>query len=291
MLRSRRNVLESDRGTGWLRTCVGEPWVIHHDANSLCTATSRMRHKGVVNIPRVTSAYGEEFRSLFTAPPGMVMVGWDAQALEAVIEAHYVYRFDPEYSEILVSGSSDAGTDVHTRNSELLGISRDQAKTFKYAITYGAGPSRLASTLGIKIEPATELYNDFWANNKGLRTLRDLLRTKWEACDKKGFWGIDGRWVSCKSEYQLLNYLFQSGGAILMKYAAVIAEHTIHKLTTEAYSLIKYHDEEQWASPHALCHSVGKLGVQSIEKAGRYLNLKVPITGDYKVGATWADTH
>jgi DNA polymerase I-like protein with 3'-5' exonuclease and polymerase domains len=75
-----------------------------------------------------------------------------------------------------------------------------------------------------------------------------------------------------------------------MKYAMLIAEKTI-KERFDAQGLIRYHDEEQWQCRAEDADEVGRLGVQSIEKAARYLKLNVPVTGEYKIGNSWASTH
>ena len=78
-----------------------------------------------------------------------------------------------------------------------------------------------------------------------------------------------------------------------MKHAMLIAEGLIYKEFTqeEAYGLIRYHDEEQWECRHGIATRIGELGVQSIEMAAKYLKLHVPVTGEYKIGKSWADTH
>jgi hypothetical protein len=274
---------------GWLEKQEGG--VLKGDADSCGTPTARFKHKTIANIPRVTSYLGKEMRGLFgPVNSSNVQVGWDASSLEAVIEAHYVYPYDPEYANTLVSG------DVHTRNQKLLGLdSRDTAKTFKYAITYGAYPKRIASTLGCTLDEAWVLYDKYWEENKGLSQLKEKLKAEWK---EKGYiTGIDGRPLHVRAEYSLLNTFFQGGGAILMKYAFLIANKRIKEYcdkyaNAEAYPLIRYHDEEQWEANCMIAGiEVGKIGVQSIVDAGVLLGLNVPITAEYKIGKNWAECH
>lgn len=291
MLRSRENVILSENGTGWL-TEVTPEGRIHADADTIGTPTARFKHRTIVNIPRVGSDYGEELRSLFTASEGtvngkpMVMVGWDASSLEACMEAHYVYPFDPEYAQELMEG------DVHSRNQERLGLpSRAVAKTFKYAITYGARPKKLASSLGVSVKEATAWFDEFWKENTGLAQLLGYLKTEWEIHHGKYLVGLDGRLLSTRAEHALLNTKLQGAGAILMKTAMVIADREIRTRGIPAHGLIRYHDEEQWECPEDVADLVGQIGVQSIERAATYWKLNVPVTGEYKVGLNWAGTH
>jgi DNA polymerase I-like protein with 3'-5' exonuclease and polymerase domains len=304
-LRSRRNLIKSPKGTGLLPEALksvskcGRHCIIRADADTMGTNTSRYRHRGIVNIPRSSSVYGKEMRSLFRARAGYTMVGWDASGLESAIEAHYVHPFDPDYADSLVSGSSDLGTDVHTRNWKALGLSdRDQAKTFKYAVTYGAQPPRLADITGKTVKEAEEVFDQFWQHNKGLHRFKQQLTQEWIANNKSYIQGLDGRRVYIRSEHSLVNACFQSGGAILMKHAMLIADRLIKKIDSPSmnglrcWGLIRMHDEEQWEVSNDIdAEQVGKLGVQSIEKAAKYLKLRVPVTGEYKVGDNWSLTH
>ncbi len=90
-----------------------------------------MQHRVVVNVPKADDKvfYGKEMRSLFTAEDGKVLVGIDASALEARVEAHYIYPFDPEGANELING------DIHARNSRLFGVSRSLAKNVTLNVT------------------------------------------------------------------------------------------------------------------------------------------------------------
>jgi DNA polymerase I-like protein with 3'-5' exonuclease and polymerase domains len=71
----------------------------------------------------------------------------------------------------------------------------------------------------------------------------------------------------------------------------IFANKMIKAEFPDAQGLIRYHDEEEWECKPEYAHRVGELGIESIKKAGEYLQLNVPITGEYKVGKTWADVH
>lgn len=68
---------------------VREDGRIPTPADTCGAATSRMKHKIVANIPRVTSLYGEQMRSLFGVDKGFYQMGYDFDSLEAREEAHY----------------------------------------------------------------------------------------------------------------------------------------------------------------------------------------------------------
>ena len=51
------------------------------------------------------------------------------------------------------------------------------------------------------------------------------------------------------------------------------------------------HDEWQVEVLERDAESFGRLATASIQAAGDRLNLRCPLDGAFKVGATWADTH
>jgi DNA polymerase I-like protein with 3'-5' exonuclease and polymerase domains len=271
-----------------------DEFIMRSDADTCGTPTARFRHRGIVNIPRTGSFMGREFRSLFMARDDMVMVGWDAEGLEARMEAHYVHPFDPVYADSLVNGNSEDGTDIHTLNWKALDLrSRDDAKTFKYAITYGARPKKIAESLGVRIERAQMWYDRFWAANEGLFELNKSLEHEWFGLGSNHLLGLDGRLITTRKAHALLNSKLQGGGAVVMKHALIIADARLSKLfpREHCHGLIRMHDEEQWECLPEMAEEVGKIGCQSVVDAGIYLGLRVPMAASYKVGINWSETH
>ena len=51
------------------------------------------------------------------------------------------------------------------------------------------------------------------------------------------------------------------------------------------------HDELQFDCDPDIADECGKLIVDCIARAGDHFNVKVPLTGEYNIGANWAETH
>lgn len=289
-LRSRKNVIMSDNGTGWLHKMElaedGIHYVLPSDADTLGANTARWTHKIIANIPRVKSAYGKQMRELFCARQGKTWVGWDASSLEACMEAHYVYPYSTVAAEELMDG------DPHTKNLHAITplTDRDHAKTLKYGITYGAQAAKVASILNVPKSEGQMWFDKFWDANPALAQLRE--DTIHEA-GGGSIVAIDGRNIGIRSKHSCLNAKFQSAGAIVMKYAMVIADKMIKaKFGDQAYGLIRYHDEEIWeCDSEEIAHEVGKIGCESIRMAGKYLRLNVELDADYSVGQDWSKVH
>lgn len=111
-------------------------------AGTCDAATSRFRHRIVVNVPRATSLYGGNMRALFMADSNVAwQLGYDFASLEARIEGHYCWQFeDGTEKEYCISLIQEKPHDVHTmmakRISEIIGreFQRSPAKNVKYGL-------------------------------------------------------------------------------------------------------------------------------------------------------------
>lgn len=256
-------------GKGWLAVeRLGFDGRIPTPADTLGASTSRMRHKLVANIPRVTSLYGERMRSLFGVDPEepVFQMGYDFASLEARLESHYCWRYDAEDKAYCKSLLLEKPNDVHTvtakKVSAIIGqeFGRTPAKTTKYACAYGAMPKRVAKTVGCSLELGEKIHAAYWEAAKPLGGLGEKLKEYWTRTGQKKFiLGLDGRKVPTRSASALINSLFQSAGAICAKRTMVIHERKLKEyglycdFFTEdwrnkpyAQQLIAMHDEAQF---------------------------------------------
>ncbi len=51
------------------------------------------------------------------------------------------------------------------------------------------------------------------------------------------------------------------------------------------------HDEFLFETKPHLAETVGKTAVDAMRKAGEYYGMNTPISGEFKVGANWAECH
>lgn len=258
---------------------------IESQANTIGTPTARFTHRVVVNIPKAAEGIykGKEFRSLFTCDKGRVLIGCDADALEARVEAHYTYQYDQAYSLELIEG------DIHTKNAELFGISRNEAKTVKYALLYGCSAGKL-ETLGFREDAARQIHKSFWSDCIGLSKLKKKLENESEESFGK-IQAIDGRPLSSRYKHSLVNTLFQSAGSIIMKKAWCLLDDALTEQRLDATIVGQWHDEVLVDCSEDVAKIVATLCEECLISAGKYYNCNVPITGQSRVGKTWADVH
>jgi len=245
------------------------------------TITGRMTHRNpnMAQVPSVSSTYGKECRSCWIVKPDYKLVGIDASGLELRMLAHYMN--DKEYTNEIING------DIHTANQELAGLeSRDQAKTFIYALLYGAGDEKLGTVVGGSKRDGKELRESFITNLPSFKNLKGKVGRE----AKKGFIkGLDGRRLLIRSEHSALNTLLQSAGSIVMKHALVVFNNSLGY--KDAHFVANVHDEWQLEVKEELAPMVGSLGIQSIILAGEDLELNCPLDGEYKIGNNWSETH
>ena len=247
------------------------------------TITGRMSHRSpnVAQVPSLSSEYGKECRSCWTVKDGYKLVGIDASGLELRMLAHYMN--DEDYTHEVTEG------DIHTANQKAAGLkSRNQAKTFIYAFIYGAGDAKIGSVVGGNQRDGAKLRKSFLDNNPSLK----LLRERVSKAAKRGYLkGLDGRKIYVRSEHAALNSLLQGGGAIVMKRALLMLQSLLKLNALDAKFVANIHDEWQMEVREDLADFVGELAVGCIEKAGEYYKLRCPLTGEYKIGGDWSETH
>ena len=252
---------------------------IHHHC-SVATNTHRCAHRNP-NLGQVMSDLA--FRALFTASPGMVMVGADLAGIELRMLAHYLARYDGgRYGEILLNG------DIHQVNADKIGISRRLVKTVTYAFLYGAGDQKIGLSYDAQLPPneakkkGAEIRDAYVAAIDGLGDLLTAVRT---AGDRGFIKSIDGRRIPVDSPHKALNYLLQSSAGVIAKRWMTLAADGPGR------QLAFIHDELQWETTPDLAEDLKfKLELSAV-MAGEYYNLRIPIAAEGKIGNTWADVH
>ena len=247
------------------------------------TITGRMTHRNpnMAQVPNLGSPYGKECRACWTVPEGYKLVGIDASGLELRMLAHYMN--DADYIEEVVNG------DIHSTNQELAGLkTRDQAKTFIYALVYGAGDFKIGKIINGDIKKGKALRERFFRNLPALKKLRDRVQ---QASNRGFLKGIDGRKIYVRSPHASLNTLLQGCGAIVMKQAMVNLQELIKLNTVDAQFVANIHDEWQLQVKESQADYIGRLGVESIEKVTEQFNMRCDLTGQYKIGGNWSETH
>jgi DNA polymerase I-like protein with 3'-5' exonuclease and polymerase domains len=251
---------------------------IHGNVNTCGAVTGRMTHSKP-NLAQIPSE--SDYRELFIVPEGCDLVGVDASGLELRMLAHYMQ--DDDYTSLILDG------DIHSYNQEAAGLpTRDNAKTFIYGFLYGAGDAKIGEIVGGGAKQGATLKRKFL---QSLPALRRLLERVGLAAGRGHIKGLDGRRIHVRSQHAALNSLLQSAGAVVMKKALIIASAKLDSYGYPYKLVAQVHDEFQIEVPKAYSERVAVVFRNAIRQAGRDLDMRCPLDGDYQIGSSWADTH
>ena len=273
----------SEGNNAWLKL-VKQGRVHHHC--SVATNTFRCAHRNP-NLAQVPSDL--EFRKLFRATPGYVMVGADLAGIELRLLAHYLARYDGgRYGDILLNG------DIHQENADKIGISRRLVKTVTYAFLYGAGDKKIGLSYDQQLsdKDATtkgkEIRQAYMDAIPGLEKLVTAVKSKAES----GYIQLcDGRRCPVDGSHKALNYLLQGSAGCVAKTWMVHTHNVVASTQIVGKQLAFIHDELQFECPPDHAETLRSALELSSLTAGESYNLRVPIAAESKVGQTWADVH
>ena len=294
---------------------------IYGRCDTLGAVTRRCTHSApnLAQVPSNTAEYGKNFRELFTVSKGYTLVGADASGLELRTLAHYLSLFDGgEYAKVVLNGDihwkncMDAGFieqgTIRDKHNDYHDKVRGYAKTFIYAMIYGAGAMKLGEIVcpnGSREEKeraGKNIKNQFMKSNQAMAKLIDAI--KQVAKDSKYVIDLDGNPLYIRSEHSAPNLVLQSCGAIVMKYWAVAVDEALQDLGYENTddvmhtdrkhdyeNVLNIHDEAQLEVRDTLAEEVAEVMQSMFNTVGLELEMNIPIDGESKVGTNWSETH
>lgn len=256
---------------------------IHHHC-SVSTNTYRCAHRKP-NLAQVPS--DANFRKLFCATPGLVMVGADLAGIELRMLAHYLARYDGgRYADVLLNG------DIHQENADKIGISRKQVKTVTYAFLYGAGDAKLGRSYDPQLnekdakKKGKEIRQAYMDAVPGLEKLVTAVKSKAES----GYINLcDDRRCIVDGSHKALNYLLQGSAGVIAKRWMLINYDNTRELCCSQLAFV--HDELQFECDPGHVDQLRTSLVHSAEEAGRYYNLRISIAAEAQTGANWSEVH
>lgn len=225
---------------------------------------------------------GSELKAMVRAPEGYAIVGADVDSEELWIsscmgDAQFGLHGATAIGWMTLEGTKAAGTDLHSKTAQILGISRDQAKVFNYSRIYGAGMRHavlllLQSNPGMLLHEAQKLAENLYASTKGKNTHRtDIFERKFWFGGTESFvfnkleeialsdkpqtpalgcgvtYALSKEYLPGEfgSDYMpsRINWVVQSSGVDYLHLLIVSMEHLIAKYDIKARYLISVHDE------------------------------------------------
>jgi len=148
----------------------------------------------------------------FIPRPGFKLYYWDFSQIEAKMFAYWA-------REKAMMKAFEDGIDIHDATAEMMGCTRDVAKTLNYLIIYGGRAGALASQLGISREDAQVLLDTYYEKFPGV--VEAMERAEEEVLSKGYATDIYGRryYVPAEQAYKIVNYIIQGGAGNVLKCA------------------------------------------------------------------------
>ena len=257
-------------------------------------------------VPARHEIIGPMVRSLFLPEEGQLWAANDFSSQEPRLLVHYATLLDlPGAEKMAQAYREDPDTDFHQMVADMAGIKRKAAKTIGLGLMYGMGKQKLANSLDLPLDEASELVDTFHQKVPFLKgtvnavmkriehpasggAIRTLLGRKcrfplWEPVE----WGVNkalpreqavieyGQRIKRAGTYKGLNRLIQGSAADQTK-AAMVA---LHKAGFTL--LLQVHDEI------ALSVNNREEAVEASRIMAQAVNLEVPSRVDVELGPSW----
>ena len=274
------------------------------------TVTGRLSasNPNLQQVPARHEIIGPLVRGLFLPEDGQIWAANDFSSQEPRLLVHYATLLDLPGAEKMAQAYRDnPDTDFHQMVADMAGIKRKAAKTIGLGLMYGMGKAKLANSLDLPLDEASELIATFHSKVPFLKgtvdavmkriehptsggSIRTLLGRKcrfplWEPTE----WGVNkalpreqaameyGSRIKRAGTYKGLNKLIQGSAADQTK-AAMVA---LHKAGFNL--MLQVHDEVA-------------LSVRNIDEARaaadimvKAVTLEVPSRVDVETGLNWGD--
>lgn len=297
--KSRKAIIE-----GWLNVIRPDGRIPSVVAN--LAETGRATHRNIVNVPNGDAFFGKWMRKIFTCKKGWKLVGCDSAGNQ--IRQLAARMGDQAYTDTVLNGDKDKGTDIHSVNMRAAGLdSRGNAKTFFYGFLFGAGDAKIGKIVRGTAEDGRRLKEQFLSGLPALGRLLETLQGEWRSNAKKrmGKWGrpeyydgwfvgLDGRPIFCPSEHAVLVYCLQSDEAIHMStaYVWLYKELTSKYKWGEDFGIVTfYHDEYAIECREGIAEDIAKIAERCIKRAGEYLKIPCRHDGEAAIGNNWFEIH
>jgi DNA polymerase I-like protein with 3'-5' exonuclease and polymerase domains len=264
---------------------------IHTDFVQYGTETGRFssRNPNLQNIPNPRTENGKAIRNLFIAPEGHKLVVADYSQIEPRVIASFS-------QDTVMRAAYLNGEDIYTAIAEPLGVDRSAGKVLVLAMSYGVGPDKIASQIGVSPEEARELLDKFDRNFPSLRRYKKFVVQQSRAQSpipfaetllKRRRYLPDLRstelGLKSRAERQAFNTVIQGSAADIIKVAMVRADAMV---PPGARLILTVHDEIVTVAPDGIAEETADAIRQAME--GIQV-LDIPLLADVKVVDRWGE--
>ena len=263
------------------------------------TATGRLSstEPNLQNIPTRTDL-GSEFRRMFTAAEGCVLVDADYSQIELRILAH-IAGDEGMQAAFLAGGDFHAETAAkvfHVDREDVTQEMRRRAKAVNFGIVYGISAFSLSQDLGVTVAEAKAYMEAYFATFPGVRHYMDeVVRRARETGYVETLFHrrrdlpeltASNKNMQSFGERVALNMPIQGTAADVMKLAMAAVWKRLRAEKPRARLVLQVHDELIVECPENEAEAVAKLLEEEME---RVVRLRVPLTAEAHWGKNWLE--
>jgi len=270
------------------------------------TNTLRLKHvKPIANLPKVTGKGdirdGQWIRECMVAPEGFEFCGADMSSLEDRSKQHYIYDYDPQYVQDMMTPDFDPHLDLavsagalteeqataHKNKEANYGAERHIYKTANYSAIYGVGAAKLAITVDCAVSKAKAVLEAYWARNW---SVKQLAKDQFVQTVQGQMWQrnpINGFFYSLRNDKDRFSTLNQGG-------ATYIFDTWVYNMRAKGViPCMQYHDEKLSLveKKEGERERIKKIMKDSVYKVNRQLKLKRDMDVDVQFGDDYAAVH
>ncbi len=263
------------------------------------TATGRLSstEPNLQNIPTRTDL-GSEFRRMFTAAEGCVLVDADYSQIELRILAH-IAGDEAMEAAFLAGGDFHAETAAkvfHVDRADVTHEMRRQAKAVNFGIVYGISAFSLSQDLGVTVAEAKAYMEAYFTTFPGVRRYMDgvvkqaretgYVETLFHRRRSLPELTSSNKNMRAFGERVALNMPIQGTAADVMKLAMAAVWRRLKAERPAARLVLQVHDELIVECPEAEAEDVARLLEEEMEHV---VHLSVPLTAEAHWGRNWLE--
>lgn len=263
------------------------------------TATGRLSstEPNLQNIPTRTDL-GSEFRRMFTAAEGHVLVDADYSQIELRLLAH-IAGDEAMRAAFLAGGDFHAETATkvfRVGREDVTHEMRRRAKAVNFGIVYGISAFSLSQDIGVTVAEAKEYMEAYFATFPGVRRyMGEVVRKAREDGYVETLFhrrrslpelSSSNKNLQAFGERVALNMPIQGTAADVMKLAMVKVWERLRAERPEARLVLQVHDELIVECPEGSAEAVAALLEEEMEHV---VDLSVPLTAQAHWGKDWLE--
>ena len=276
------------------------------------TNTMRWKHAVVVNLPGIDKPYGKEIRGCLIAPEGYEFCGCDLESLEDNTKRHWIYPYDPEYVESMMTPGYDphialakfAG-EVSEKDANIFAEWKDEEeipaqfnpivkavkkirkmyKSVNYASLYSVGAETLSRTAGCSIPKASMLLDAYWKLNWSVKKFSEDQKIKKIGGQMWVFNSLSKLWYSLRAKKDVFSTINQGTGVFVF-------DTWVREIRKGGVRVAcQYHDEVLFPVKKGYRDFTKRYMEKVMVEVNRKLSLNIKVRYSVAFGGNYAECH